>query len=371
MKIELLQENFVKALTVVSRSVSSKTSLPVLSHILFSTTKDGFFLSATNLETGAKYNVPSKVEEPGDLSVPARVILEYVAMLPPEKMKIFSVENQLVVSSGGFEAKIDGMSSAEFPKLPVFPTQPLLSFTKSDFVRAMSLVSFSAASDEGRPVLTGIKTTISGEGVVFAATDGYRLSVLKQKIEKKLDAEVSMIIPSKSMVEASRVLSEAGEKENLGFALTEEKNQAIFSAGNVELSTRLIEGAFPNFEKIIPSSFAVSSEIQTDGLLKAVRAASVFARDSANIIKLRFLEKGGVVVSANTPQVGSNTASVDSKNEGKETEIAFNSRFLLEFLANVGSGGIEFSTEGELNPGVFKIAGEKNYLHIIMPVRVQ
>lgn len=376
MKIELLQENLVKALGVVSRSVSTKATIPVLSHILFKASKEGLFLSATNLETGVSVGVSSKVGECGELSVPARVVLEYVSMLPLGKMSLESKENQLLVRSGGFEATIDGMSASEFPKLPVFPKSELLDFSKKDFLKAASLVCFSAATDEGRPVLTGVKTVISKEGVVFAATDGYRLSVLKLKtkdLKLKDEKELAMIVPARSLIEASRIVGEGDEKKGLLFALTEEKNQAIFAADGIELSTRLIEGTFPNFEKIIPSSSKVKAEIETVGLLKAARAAAVFARDSANIIKLQFSSSNGqIIVSANAPQVGSNSVVVEAKVEGEDAGVAFNSRFLLEFLANVSSvGNIEFSTEGALSPGVFKIVGENEFIHVIMPVRVQ
>lgn len=375
MKIELLQENLVKALGVVSRSVSTKTHLPVLSHILFKAIKEGLFLSATNLETGINVGVSSRVGEGGGLSVPARVVLEYVSMLPSGKMSLESKESQLLVRSGGFEATIDGMTGSEFPRLPVFPSAELLSFSKKAFLKAAGLVCFSAATDEGRPVLTGVKTVISKEGVVFAATDGYRLSVLKLKtkdLKLKGEEEMSMIIPARSLVEVSRIVGEGEEKKDLLFALTEEKNQAIFAADGIELSTRLIEGTFPNFEKIIPSSSKVKAEIETGGLLKAARAAAVFARDSANIIKLRFSSSNNqILVSANAPQVGSNSVVVEARVEGEETEVAFNSRFLLEFLANISAATIEFSTEGALSPGVFKIVGENNFIHVIMPVRVQ
>lgn len=371
MKIELLQENLTKGLSVVSRSVSTKATMPVLSHVLISATKQGVFLSSTNLETGVKFLVPAKVIEEGTLTVPARIILEYCVSLPAGKMALSSEGGQLLVNSGGFEAKIDGMSASEFPKLPTFPKNNLITFTKSDFVKAMSLVGFSAAVDEGRPVLTGVKTVVSSSGVVFAATDGYRLSVLNLKTDRKIEGELSMIIPSRSMVEVARVLADVEEKTAVVFSLTEEKNQAVFLVGNVELSTRLIEGSFPNFEKIIPSAFSVNAEVSKEGLLKAVRAASVFAKDSANIIKLGFEDSGRIVVSANAPQVGSNVAVVEAKVKGKNVEIAFNSRFLVEFLANAGADLVEFATEGSLNPGVFKLAGQPEYLHIIMPVRVQ
>lgn len=375
MKIELLQENLVKGLGIVSRSVSTKASLPILSHILIEVKGGNLVLSATNLETGIRLEVPSKTDGDGDLSVPARVFLEYISMLPPGKMSLEVQESQLLVKSGAFDATVDGMASTEFPKLPKFPKEGVTTFPKKDFLRAASLVCFAAATDEGRPVLTGVKTTISKEGVVFAATDGYRLSVVRvndQGSKTKEEGELSMVIPAKSLAETARIVEVDGDKKDLLFALTEEKSQAIFSSEGVELSTRLIEGVFPNFEKIIPSSSKTKAEVGREPLLKAVRAASVFARDSANIIKLKFLGKEKrLVVSANTPQVGSNSVAVDAKIEGESVDVAFNSRFLLEFLANISSDSVEFSTEGALSPGVFKVAGESGFVHVIMPVRVQ
>jgi len=390
MKLSCLQENLHKGVSSVSRSVASRPQLPVLGNILISTDNGRLRLSATNLETGMNQWIGAKVEKEGSFTVPSRVFLEFVSSLPKEKVELSLLENQLFVKSGGYEATFNGIPASEFPPLPAFPEKPQVLFDPLLFSSAISRVSFSAATDEGRPILTGVLLKFSGKELTFVATDGYRLSMVKIENpnfladkDKKENKETKIILPARSLFEVTRVIEESfsqdkekkpgkaqTEKEDLAFALLSSGNQAMFSYSSCQIITQLIGGEFPAYEKIIPSSSSCSITIPTEDLLKSVKMASIFARDSANIIRFK-IEKDKMIVSANTPQVGTNKSEIDIKGEGDGEEIAFNSRYLLDFLNVVGSGEIIFETSGALSPGVFKPASDNSYLHIIMPVRVQ
>ena len=372
MKVLCLQENLNKALSVVSRLVSTKTQLPALGNILIATEKGRLKLSATDLETGISLWLGAKVEKEGGLTLPARVLTELVASLPAGKIDLEAQEEILHLTCEGYKVTLNGSPAKEFPLPPSSPRKPTFSFSPDFFNEAVAQVAFAAAQDEGRPVLTGVKWVRQDKGVFLVATDGYRLSLKKTPLEPESLAG-DLIVPARTLLEVAHAAQgerqEKGEEE-ITMSLLPGENQASFSFKDMEITTRLIEGEFPDFSKIIPSSFTTKVAIEKEVLLKATRVASIFARDSANIVKWK-VEKGRLTVSANSPQVGENASEIEVKTEGEEGEIAFNFRFLLDFLGAVGSEEIIFEMSGALNPGVFKPSDDDSYLHIIMPVRVQ
>ena len=394
MKVICLQENLAKALNTVSRSVASRPQLPVLLNILLSTDEGRLKLSATNLETGVHNWVGAKIEKEGSFTVPARVFLEFVSSLPKDKVEISLEEQQLIVKSGGVEATFNGISSSEFPPLPSFPVETQLIFDSTSFSSAISKVFYAAATDEGRPILTGVLLRFLKNELSFAATDGFRLSLVKianpaggkstsnkKTDDKDKEGETKIILSARTLLEVIRMVEEnkeektgpsknASDKNGLLFSLLPSGNQAMFSFSSTQIITQLIGGDFPAYEKIIPTSVTTSLIITQEELLKAVKIASIFARESANIIRFK-IEEGKLTISANTPQVGTNKTTLGVKTEGEGGEIAFNSRYLLEFLNSTDSEEIVFEMTGGLNPGVFKPKNDPTYIHIIMPVRVQ
>jgi len=369
MKLIVLQENLSKAISCAERFVSTKTQLPVLSNIFLKTEKGKLKLQATNLETGITLWLEAKIEKQGEITIPARIFNEFVNSLPKEKVKLEFKDKKLSVSCGSFSASFAGISADEFPPLPSLKDKkPDVVFPFSSFSPSITKVSFAAAHDEGRPVLTGVKFEPKEEELILAATDGYRLSVKKLK-KSKIKISSPLIIPARSLLEVLKIVGE-GEEEEIGLSFTEKGNQVIFSLPEAEVISRLIEGEFPEYGKIIPSSFSTKLILEKEAFLKALKTAAIFARDSANIVKFK-IEKDGLVVSANSPQVGENKTKVEAKVEGKENQIAFNCRFLLEFLAKIEGEEVIFEMTESLNPGVFRIPQDPEYLHVIMPVRVQ
>lgn len=375
MDLLILQENLNKGLGVVSRFVASKSTLPILGNILLTTDQGRLKLSATNLENGINLWLGAKIEKEGSITVPAKLLTEFVNSLPSEKIKMETKETSLFIEAGQFKANFNGTPPTEFPQIPSFDGEPVLVFSNKNLTEALSQVIFAAAQDDGRPILTGVLIMVQGKRVSLVATDGYRLS-LKNVLVKENKLKKNLLIPAKALLEISKMAQEKNEKEEkeVKIGLTPEKSQVIFLLPDIELSSRLLEGEFPEFEKIIPKNSSTRVEIDKEEFLKAVRITSIFAREQANIIKLKVdptANEGKITISAENPQLGGNESEVSAKTEGEKLEIAFNYRFLLDLLSCPLGEEIVFEANGSLSPGVFKIKGDDSFLHVIMPVRIQ
>jgi DNA polymerase-3 subunit beta len=372
MKLSILQENLARGLSTTSRSVATRAQLPVLSNILLATDQGRLKLSATNLETGINFWLGAKIEKEGALSVPAKILTEFVSSLPAGKIEMETKEGSLRLVSGSYEASFVGMAPSEFPAIPSLKKKADLQFSGQLLTSAINEVAFAAAQDEGRPVLAGVLLQIQDSQLVLVATDGYRLSLKKIKeisgLDKVKELKKGLVLPARTLLEVARMTVE--KEANLGLSVTPEASQLIFATSESEIVSRLIEGNFPDFEKIIPGKGKTKVILDREDLTRAVRMAAIFARESANIIRFQ-VSGSSLQVSANTAQVGDNKSLLDAKIEGEKGEIAFNSRYLLDFLNIVGSEEITFEMSGTLNPGIFRPVGEPSYLHIIMPVRVQ
>ena len=373
MKVSLLQENLNKGVGIVSRMVAGKTQLPVLSNILLTTEKGKLKLSATNLETGMNLWLGGKIEKQGKITVPARVLGELVGSLPQDTVVLETEGEKIKINCGKFKSIINGIGADEFPEVPSLKKQDKKSgrlTLKSQILESsVAQVAIAAGTDEARPIFTGVKLEFKKNNIRMAATDGYRLSVKNIKGVKGIKKEQELVVPARALMELTKVLNqeEAGE---VMLVPTDKEKQLILALKDVEIVTRLLEGDFPDFDKIIPKSSSTTIELETEELTKAVRAAAIFARDSANIVKFR-VKGSSLVISANAPQVGENEVELSGKKTGEDGEIAFNSRYLLEMLGIIEAERISLSISGALNPGVFKITGDESWLHIIMPVRVQ
>lgn len=372
MKVSVLQSNLIKGLNTANRSVASRAQLPVLSNVLLTTDKGRLKISATNLETGVNLWVGAKVAKSGSISVPARILTEFVDNLPEGSVDLELKGNNLSLSCGHYQADFICLPATEFPVVPSLTDKTDAVFETSDLSEAISQTAFAAAADEGRPVLTGVFLIAKDQSLMMVATDGYRLSLKKVAVSSQKTLSFlskGLVIPAKALSEVSRVVKDAGEKK-LKLSATSEANQIIFGLGDVEIISRLIEGDFPDYEKIIPEKSNSKVVLDKQELFRAVKMAAIFSRESANIVK--FQVKGSKLrISANTAQVGSNVSEMGVKGKLGETQIAFNSRYLLDFLSMVDGDEVVFETSGALNPGVFSINKDNSLLHIIMPVRVQ
>lgn len=374
MKLSILQENLAQAVSTAGRAAATKASLPILNHLLLVTDQGRLKISATNLEIGVTSWVGAKVAEEGSLAVPARVLQELVGSLPPGKLELEVIKGNLHVLAGSVEANISGIEGSEFPAIPSFPKEETTTLPAKDLARAIDEVSYAAAAEEGRPVLTGVLWRVKEDLMELVATDGYRLAHKKVNLPGGGEKGWQVVVPARALQEVARSVNELSSRgeapEEVRLSLNSGENQISFALGNVELTSRLIEGSYPSFEQIIPDSFAARGIFSKDELVQAVRLATVFARDLGNIVRLK-LSPTGLELSANTAQVGDERTEVAGEVEGEEISVAFNSRYLLDALARFQKSQISFEIKSNLSPGVFKAVGDDSLTVLVMPVRLQ
>lgn len=368
MKLQIIQENFSKAINIASRFASSKAQLPILGNILLSAQKSKLNIASTNLEISVSIEVGAKIEDKGEISIPAKVIGELVANLPKGTITLESDKEQLKIYSSGFSSKMLGMNTTDFPKVPSsLDESKSVKIPREALLDALSQVIFATSTDETRPVLTGV-LFIWGRGeLTLVATDGFRLSQKKLNLSGAKNLP-QVILPKLVLSEISRL--EAGEE--ILFHQEQKEKQAVFGVGGVVLSSRLLEGEYPDFAKIIPKESTVEVLVDREEFLRAIKLASVFAREAANIVRLK-LGLDTIKVSAESSSAGSQETKVDAKIEGKvdNFEIAFNYRFVEEFLNSVQGEEVKMEFTNGDKAGVFTDSSDKGYLHLIMPVKIQ
>jgi DNA polymerase III subunit beta len=372
-KVTCLQENLTRGLQLVGRGVSARTTLPILGNVLLRTDAGRLKLTATNLEVGINCWVAAKVEDDGAITVPAKLFTDFVNSLPAGPIELsLNVRTKTVhIKSGPFEANLKGLDAEEFPLIPGLPEKPTTRMAQSSLRRMVREVAFVAATDDSRPVLTGVLTTFEGNEVLMAAADPYRLSVRRAPLLTPVAEKTEVIIPAKSLFEVERVLSDTDDPVEI--FVTPNKSQVIFHAEDVDLVSRVIEGQFPNYRQVIPASSQTTVIVQRDELLKATRLASYFARDAANIVRFQIdpSSETPLVVSATAAEVGDNTGRIEASVQGQPTTIAFNSRFVQEALASLTAPEVKLELGGPLAPGVLKVVGDEDtYLHVVMPLRI-
>lgn len=366
MNISILQENLLRALTRASRIVSPKAQLPIMQNVLLAGEDSRCKIVSTNLEMTEIIWVGAKTEGDGGICVSSRLLTDLVMSLPQDTVRLVVKEGALRVRCGGANATIPGVPQSEFPPISSLKTKRAVRLDKNSLLEALTGVLFAAATDEGRPLLTGVKFVSRDGGALVAATDGYRLSMKKLKLPAS--ESLDLVIPARALAEVVKVSQEEKEVGVVEMAQTDE-GQLVFTIGDTMVYTRSIAGEYPNVEKIVPARHNTRVLVDKLNLLRAVKSASVFARDNANILRLH-VENQKIVVSANTPQIGENRVEIEAKVDGEGGDIAFNSRFLLEFLNGFMGEELLFEMTGSLNPGLFKPVKDDSYLHIIMPVRV-
>lgn len=367
-QVTVFIDRLTKALSQVCRIVSTRGQLPVLGNVLLTAKDSTLSLTTTNLETAITTKITAVVEKEGEITVPAKQINEITSLIKEEKVKISVENNSLLIKGKKTKNTLTTTPASEFPPITKKEGQPNLIIKEKELERAIMQTAVATSQEESRPLLGGVRVIKKEKGIEAAATDGYRLSVRDIVVEKG-EIDKVYIFPIRALLEVVRTAQEEKAKE-IKVITIDSQNQAVFLFENTEIVTRLIDGEFPNFQKIIPPSFTTKITIDKEELVNAVKIASVFARESANIVKLKIANKT-LTVSANAPSVGENASTLEVDHKGEDIEVAFNFRFLLDFLSVVDSERVVFETNGALNPGVFKAEKDPGLLHIIMPVRVQ
>jgi DNA polymerase III subunit beta len=367
-KLSVMQENLARGLQVVSRAVSGRSTLPVLANVLLKTEDAGLKLTATNLEIGITAWVPGRIDGEGTLTVPARLLTDVVNGLPAgERVDLEADGTALRIKAGRFQTHLRGIDAEEFPVIPSPGERPTTRVSQGALRKALSEVTFAAATDEARPILTGVLTRLSGDRVTLAAADNYRIAVKSLPILDPVE-DTSLVVPARSYTELMRVLNDSDDPVEI--MLASSKSQILFHLEGVDLVSRLIDGQFPNYQQVLPTSHATRAVADRDELLKAVRLSALIASSAANVVKLSLVAEGpGSITIAAAADVGDATGEVEAAVEGDAVQIAFNARYLQEALQNVDADQLALEFSGPLSPGVLRPTSDEDYVHVIMPVR--
>jgi DNA polymerase-3 subunit beta len=368
-KLSVMQENLARGLAVVSRAVSNRSTLPVLANVLLKTEDGGLRLTATNLEIGLVYWVPGKVETDGSTTVPARLLADLVGSLSGgDRIDLETGAGEtLHLTSGRFESHVKGIDADEFPSIQPTGERPTTRISQRVLKQALEETAFAAATDEARPILTGVLCRFEGDSLTLAAADNYRIAVKTISILDPV-GETSVVVPARALTELMRVLGDTDDPVDV--VLAQARNQILFHLDGIDLVSRLIDGQFPNYQSVLPKAHTTRAVLDREELLRAVRPAALIAHESANIVKLQISSDGesGITVSANA-EVGDHVGQVEAAVEGDGTTIAFNAKYLADVLEKVSAEQFALELQGPLAPGVFKPIGDDNYVHVVMPVR--
>lgn len=370
MKGTILQENLIKFLSIAQKALPTKnTSHPVLNNFFFQAKSGEIKVTASSLETTITVKIPGKILQDGEILIPAKTLLSFLPSFVGEKISTEGDNKQIKLEGNTSKVNLKTEDKGDYPLTGFSDKKTTGKISKNLLKQIVEKVCFSASLDESRAILTGVLIKQEEEKIIAAATDGFRLSLFEGKTKEKLPWS-DIVLPAKVLFDIFQILKESDEKELTVF-LNEEKTQISFSIPGIEIITRTIEGNFPSYQKIIPQDFETKIVFSREDFLRAVKLASVFAREAANIIKLNSTTDG-FFVSSTSPQSGENRTKLDVKIEGeKKIEAAFNYRFLIDLLNSSEDEEVVFETSGALTPGVFKFPKNPNFLHIIMPVRLQ
>lgn len=368
MKLFCSQRDLDHALNIVNKAISPNNTLPVLNNILIKAEGKKLLFSSTNLEIAISCSIDADVRGEGAITVPAKLITNYVALLSDEKVELNLLDGlNLSIDSSTSHTKIKCISADEFPLIPKVEKEQEFVVKVKDFYEGINESVFSASMNTSRPVLSGVYFSCSGENLVMVATDSYRLAERKVKLVKGTKEEVSCIVPARTMMELSKIIAKLEDKE---VKVNIAKNQILFSCGDIELISRLIEGKFPDYEKIIPSGYKTKVEVSIEDLSLVLKRVSLFARENNNSIKLSATNDGKLVVASEETKVGEEKAEVMIKIEGENNKISLNSQYLLDVLTYINDEKVAIEMNDKVSPAVIRPAKREDYTYIIMPLKV-
>ncbi|MDD3661971.1 MAG: DNA polymerase III subunit beta [Candidatus Dojkabacteria bacterium] len=380
MKVSCNQSSLARQLAVVGRLVSSKPGLPILANVFLKAEDSKLKMTATDLELGVHTWIGAEIKAEGTITIPARTFAEFVNSLPSETVEVELDKQTLSVTTVNNSAQFNTLPADDFPAVPGVDEQPVLMSVPSEALQtAINRVAFAAATDDSRPVLTGIKIEAEGTGLTLVAVDGFRLSRQNIELDKSVQERVELLVPARAMQELARVISDmsgdGGKKKSdrVEVYLLEGKNQVAFRYREVDLISRLIDGQFPEYKQIIPTGYQTKSEMDTDQFQNAVRIVNIFARSTiGNKAIIEFNPKDKKInVSASLAEVGGNESSIEAAVEGEPLKIGFSGKFLTDMLSSMHGDTILFEGSNSTAPGVFKTKGDDSFLHIIMPMRIE
>lgn len=367
MKLTTNRDQLVSKLSIVSRAVSTRAATQALSGILLRATAGSVTLSATDLDLGLRTTIDAQVESEGSALLPGRLLAEVVRSLGDSSVDIATRESarDVEIHSGSSNFHLRTLAAEDFPTLPEPGGDGALRIPAEALESTIELVARAASRDDMRPVLTGVFVTAAGTEMTMVATDSYRLAVKRTELESDLGGELEANIPARALRELSRILGAEGAEHA---AITLLPNQAVFEAGAITLTTRLIEGQFPNYRQLLPESYEHDVRLPRSDFLEVARRVSQLAQRNAPL-RLSFAS-GQLTVAATTPDVGDAVETMPATFEGEEMEIGFNPEFLREGIESVEGDEVLLRLISPLRPGLLQPVGDDDFRYLVMPIRL-
>ena len=378
MNLSILQENLKQGILTVLHATGKNLNLPILSNLLIKA-EDQITLTATNLEIGITKIIRGKINTKGSFTVDGKIISDYISLLPNQKINIEQTDNSLVIETEGYKTKIIGEVSDEYPILPVVEKSHSCSINIDEFKKALSQTIFAVSSSEIRQELSGVLFSFNDKELTLVSTDSFRLAEKKIKIKCDdgflMEENKKIIIPSKTLQELIRILSlvtvdkiEEGEENVVKLYLGE--NQILFTVGDTELVSRVIEGQYPDYTQIIPSNFKTFVNVSKSELVRAIKTSAIFSKTGVNDVNLDFpRDKNKIIVSSSSGQLGENVTEIDTKVQGDDNAIVINYKSLLEGLQVIEGDDIKIEIVENKVPCVVRSSKDDGYLYIVMPIR--
>ncbi|MCL2280824.1 DNA polymerase III subunit beta [Candidatus Saccharibacteria bacterium] len=362
MKAVVTQENLARALNIVSRIASSRTTLPILSNILIKAEDGKLILSATNLEVAITGSIPAKINREGVLIAPARLITEFIANLPKTNIEINASDNKITITAGNYHSVVNTVAADEFPVLPEPKTKISIKIPISDFKKAVAGTALVASNDTTRPILTGVYLHTFNSVLYMAATDGYRLA---EKKVLPLDKEISAIVPASTLSDVVRIISDEIKEITVNFS----DDQISFVIGDTVVTSRLIDGNFIDYRQLIPNKTDVVATLNHDEFIRITKISELFARETAGSITLKVdADTSTLSIRSITSELGENNSEAEATVKGSGT-ITLNSKFLLDALSQIDGDNVKLQFSGKLAPALLTADDDDTYKHIIMPVK--
>lgn len=362
MDLKVTQENLNKALSNVARIASSKTTLPILNNILLQTVDNRLKLSATNLDIAISQHIGTKINKEGSLTIPARLLQDYVNNLPPTTISLKQDGQKLNISADNYKSTINGVLVDEYPVMPAIKNGKNFTLEAQKLKKALQQVLFSASTDESRPVLTAVYFHTHNKTLFLVATDSYRLA---EKQLTKLNLDVSLLIPVSAIQDLVRVIGDQAEEVTVLY----DDQQVQFSVDNIDLIARLIDGTYPDYKKLIPSKFSNSASIDRNQFISITKVAGLFSRENSGSITVSVSEEAeNLEVESIASQIGENKASLKGKINGTNN-ITLNSKYLLDGLQAMNGKEVDFCFNEKLEPIVIIDKQDSSYVYVVMPLK--
>ena len=391
MKLSCLQENLHRGLNIVGRAVATKSALPITSNVLMATDQGMLKLTGTNLEIAITTWIGAMIETEGETTLPHKLLADLVNAMPSDRVDLTLGEPEedapnetttiMRINHGRSITRMNSMDAKNYPDVPKVDPDSIIEIPVETLRTGIRLTTFSAATDESRPILTGIMILLDGEKVTMASADGFRLSVYSKELPLELANPIKVVIPARSLQELDRILSQ--QSAPVKMHIPDDHNKVMFKLENVEMVTQLLRGDFPNYDQLIPESPDTVAIVDIDQLKRAVQSAGVFARDGSNIVRLEFAplpghaepesgkHPGRLTISASSEEVGSSTDELDIDNiDGDAAKIAFNVRYLTEAINIMDKGQVSIALNTPSTPGVMRMADNEQWTHVTMPMYV-